>query len=216
MIIEYVGHSCFDIVNKEGVHILTDPYDDSIGLAPVSRKADILLVSHHHYDHDHVAGVGGGYRLFDTPGAHEAKGVKITGFELPHDEEGGAKRGMVVAFLIETDGIRILHMGDVGVMPDGRFFQSAGRVDILMIPIGGTYTVDADGALAIMDKLDPNITIPMHYKTSNLNMDIETAHKFTTLIKKHYDLARLGGSKFEITADNLKKRGRVLLMENSF
>lgn len=216
MLIEYVGHSCFYIVNKEGQRILTDPYDNTIGLKPVDKEADIVLVSHHHYDHDYVDGVKGNYKLFDKAGDYEFCDVKIHGVELDHDEADGSKRGKVIAFTIETDGMRIMHMGDVGAMPDDSFFENTGHIDILMIPIGGTYTVDAEGALDIMDRLNANINIPMHYKTTHLNLDIASPHEFIRLAKKEYDVSQLGGNTFEITPDSLKKRGRVIILENSY
>jgi len=216
MLIEYVGHSCFYIKNKEGVRIIIDPYDNSIGLAPVSREADILLVTHHHYDHDYVDGVRGRYTLIDKPGDYCEQNVVIKGVELPHDASGGSERGKVVAYVIETDGIRILHMGDVGDIPCDDFFASVGKPDILMIPVGGFYTINASQAVQIMERLDANITIPMHYKTTHLKLDISTVHEFIRLVKRHYDVAHLGSSYFDIDAANLKKRGRVLLMENSF
>ncbi len=216
MVIEYVGHACFYLTNKNDVRIIIDPYDNTIGLIPVSKEADIALLTHDHYDHNYLDGVHGNYDLIKTPGAHLVRGVKITGTELPHDASGGAERGMVVAYTIETDGMRILHMGDIGIIPPESFFEAAGKIDVLMIPVGGTYTIDAVQAHEIMNRLAPNITIPMHYKTTHLNLDIAPLHGFVTEIKKEYDISRLGSSKFEITADNLKKRDRVLLMENSF
>ncbi|MDL2237112.1 MBL fold metallo-hydrolase [Christensenellaceae bacterium OttesenSCG-928-K19] len=216
MLIEYVGHACFYIVSEEGTRVIIDPYDNSIGLAPVKKEADIVLITHHHFDHDYFAGVSGEYTMMDKAGEQEICGVSIRGRELPHDDANGSKRGMVVAYSIKMDGMRILHMGDVGAMPDDAFFDWAGKVDILMLPIGGTYTVDAEGAVAIMDRINANIIIPMHYKTTHLTLDIESPHHFTKLAKKNYDVSHLGSSKFEITADRLKKRRRVILMENSF
>jgi len=216
MLIEYVGHSCFYIVNSGGTRALTDPYDNSIGLAPVSKSADIVLISHHHQDHDYLAGVRGGYQVFDKPGSYQYKDVAIQGFNVPHDAKGGTERGDNTAFLMETDGIRVLHMGDVGAMPDDSFFESAGRVDVLMVPIGGVFTVDAHGALPIVERLKPNITIPMHYKTTNLKLDIYTAREFKTIVNKKHDVSLLGSSKFEITAEQQKKRPRILFMENSY
>lgn len=216
MLIEYVGHSCFYLTTKEGVRIIIDPYDNSIGLAPVDKEADIALITHHHYDHDYLGGVHGDFVTIDKPGSYEACGVKVVGVPVFHDDEKGKKRGTVTTYTIETDGMRILHMGDVGEIPDDSFFEQAGKIDILMIPVGGFYTIDAQQAIDIIERLNPNITIPMHYKTTHLTLDIAPVHGFMTLAKKEYDISRLGESKFEITADNLKKRGRILLMENSF
>lgn len=216
MFIEYVGHSCFYITNKNCTRILIDPYDNSIGLTPVSKETDILLITHHHYDHDYVDGVKGEYTVIDKAGNYNINDVKITGLVVPHDHSEGKKRGLVVAYIIETDGMRILHMGDVGDIPPESFFDSIGHIDLLMIPVGGNYTIDAEEAVRIMDRIEANITIPMHYKTTYLKLDISTVHEFVTLIKRNYDISRLGSNKFEIDAANLKKRGRVLLMENSF
>lgn len=216
MIIEYVGHSCFYITNKEGVRIIIDPYDNTLGLAPVKKEADVVLITHHHYDHDYTDGVSGSYTMIDAVGSHLAHGVKITGLQLPHDPDGGEKRGFVVAYVIETDGMRLLHMGDVGDIPDDKFFAAIGKIDVLMIPVGGTYTIDAQQAVQVIDRMQPNVTIPMHYKTTHLKLDIASVHGFLREVKKEYDVSHLGSHIFEITADNLKKRGRVVLMENSF
>ncbi len=216
MIIEYVGHACFYLVNKNGVRIIIDPYDSSIGLKPVNKTADIVMVTHNHYNDNFAEGVSGEYELIDEPGAYALCGLKITGTQLPRDGESESKRDSVVAYTIEMDGMRILHLGDINSVPPDSFFLNAGKIDILMIPVGGTYTIDAAQALGIMNRLQPNITIPMHYKTTHLTIDIAPVHNFITTVKKEYDVSHLGSSKFEITADNLKKRDRVLLMENSY
>ncbi len=216
MLLKYIGHACFYIETKNGTRIVIDPYDNSIGLTPVNETADILLISHHHYDHDYSEGVHGSYELYDAPGSYTSHGISIKGIELPHDDADGQKRGKVTAFIIEADNMRIMHMGDVGIVPDDAFFANAGRIDILMLPIGGVYTVDAEQAVEIMDRLDPNITIPMHYKSHKLKMDIDGPHKFEKVAKKKYDISHLTDETFEISADNLKKRDRVLFMENSY
>ncbi len=213
MIIEYIGHSCFYLVNKEGVRTIIDPYDNTIGLAPVKKEADIALITHHHFDHDYIDGVMGDFTVIDTQGKHEVCGVSIIGLPVSHGED----RGEVISYIIESDGMRILHLGDVGEVPSDEYFAQIGKIDILMVPVGGTYTTDAAQAVEVIDKVEPNITIPMHYKTNNLTIQIKSVHEFMTLAKKGgYDIARLEENKFEITADNLKKRRRVLRMENSY
>lgn len=215
MKIRYIGHSCFAIETGNGTRIVIDPYDSAIGLTPVHEKADIVLITHHHFDHDYVQGIDGDYLLIDEPGSKEAGGVRITGFALPHDSAGGSERGMVTAYLIEADGRRIVHMGDVGDMPDDDFFRALERIDVLMVPIGGNYTVDAKGAKAIVDRMQPNLVIPMHYKTNRLKVNIAPAAPFVTAAKHDYDIQRQGDVLI-LTGDTKKKRGRIILMENSF
>lgn len=215
MRIEYIGHSCFYFVTRDGTRIIIDPYDNSIGLTPVNREADVALVTHHHFDHDYLDGVHGEYVAIDGPGSREAHGVRITGFELDHDPQGGALRGKVTAYLIEVDGIRLLHMGDVGTMPPDSFFDQIGAIDVLMIPVGGTYTVDAAEAFAICERINPAYVIPMHYKTTRLKLDVAPVNGFVELATSVYDIVRQG-SVLTVERNGRKKHSRVVLMENSF
>ena len=215
MKIRYIGHACFAVETNAGLRLVIDPYDNSIGLTPVRETADAVLITHHHHDHDYVDGVQGEYTLVDGPGASQVGDVRITGITLPHDAAGGAERGMVTAYLIEADGLRLLHMGDVGAMPPEDFFSSLGRIDVLMVPIGGRYTVDAVEALSICERVRPNLVIPMHYKTTRLKMNIAPAAPFVQAARHEYDIQRQGDVLL-LGADTKKKRGRIILMENSF
>ncbi len=217
MLIEWIGHSCFYITTQANKTIMIDPYDNTIGLKVPEKTPDILLITHDHFDHynhEYVDGLKHSYTLIDKAGEYSPDGIKIKGIEIDHDEQGGALRGKVIAYLIETDGMRLLHMGDVGAMPAESFFEAIGKIDILMIPVGGTYTVDAKGALNIMDKIQPNITIPIHYLTPGLKLDIVASHDFLArAASREYDVSRIGGGLFDITSDNLKKRNRIVVME---
>ena len=216
MIIKWFGHSCFQLTLKNGKSIVIDPYDKSTGYELVDEKADIVLVSHDHHDHSYVQSIRGEYKLIREAGEYREDCVKITGVSMPHDDQQGARRGRVVVNTIEAEGIRVMHMSDIGCVPDEDFFKNAGRIDILMIPVGGYYTVDAQGALDIIDKMKPNITLPMHYLTSASKIDsIKGVHEFTTLARREYDISRLGGSSLEITADTLKKRQRIVVMDHA-
>ena len=192
---------------------MIDPFDETVGYGKIDEKADIVLVSHNHFDHSYTKGIKGDYTLVDAPGTYREDGVEITGVSLEHDGQQGKQRGHVTAFTIQAEGIRILHMSDVGAVPGESFFADAGKIDILMIPVGGVYTIDARAALQIMEKLSPNITIPMHYMTEVSKIQLKGVHEFTTLAGKEYDISRLGGSSLEITADNLKKRQRIFIMD---
>ncbi len=216
MIIKWFGHSCFQLTLKNGKSIVIDPYDESVGYELVDEKADIVLVSHDHHDHSYVKSIRGDYKLIRGAGEYQDDCVKITGVSLYHDNQKGAQRGQVVVNTIEAEGIRVMHMSDIGSVPDTSFFENAGKIDILMIPVGGFYTVDAQGALEIIDKMKPNITIPMHYLTSVSKLTVlKGVHEFTALARKEYDISRLGGSSLEITADTLKKRQRIVVMDHA-
>ncbi len=218
MLIEWVGHSCFYLTTEAGKTIIIDPYGDKIGLCVPEKAADVVLITHDHFDHlnaDYLKALPEGSVVIDKEGSYEACGIKITGIPVCHDEQQGAERGMVVSYLIETDGMRLLHMGDVGAMPDPAYFEKIGKIDLLMIPVGGFYTVDAKGALNIMDAIHPNITIPMHYLVPGLSLsELASPHDFLArAASREYDVSRTGGGLFDITADNLKKRNRIVVME---
>lgn len=178
MEIKYLGHSSF-LVKTKTAKIVTDPYDsEMVGLKFPKTEADIITVSHHHKDHNqfkNVSGVGGASPLMiDMPGEFEKLGVRIFGFQSFHDKTKGSERGENVMYKFEVEGISVLHCGDLGVVPDESFLELIGEVDILMVPVGGFYTIDSDEAVSLVKKIEPSIVIPMHYKTEKSSVHSES------------------------------------------
>lgn len=181
MQITYYGHSCFLLTADNGVKLLTDPCDGSTGYDLNDIPADILTISHAHFDHNYIQAAAGTPVILETRGAHEVKGIRISGYQTWHDDVKGAKRGQNIVFLIEMDGLRICHLGDLGEMPDEAFYRRLGRVDVLLTPVGGTFTLDAEQATAVMDQIHPRITIPMHYRTPRLTFSVDDVTPFVAL-----------------------------------
>lgn len=170
MIITWYGQACFKIQSGEKT-IIIDPYAKSIGLNPPNVLADLVFVTHEHADHSNVAAVKGDYFLINGPGEYEVKGIKARGIFSFHDAERGAKRGLNTLYLIEVEGIKLLHMGDIGQEKlEDKQLDEIGDVDILMIPVGGFFTVDAKQAVTIINQIEPKIVIPMHYKVPKLTI----------------------------------------------
>lgn len=179
MVITWYGHSCFKIQSGDFV-IVTDPFDKSIGLIPPRFKADIVMISHNHYDHANKETIPEeGRFLIEGPGEYEIKGVFIKGIETFHDKENGKERGLNTAYAINIEGIKICHLGDFGeekLSPE--ILEQIGNVDILMIPVGGVYTIDSREASKIVNQIEPKIVIPMHYKMPNLKIKLEPVDLF--------------------------------------
>jgi len=172
MEIKYVGHSSF-LIKTKTAKVLTDPFDPKMtGLKFPKTEADIVTVSHQHEDHNQHALVtnteGKEPLVIDMPGEFESQGVRIFGFRTFHDDKNGADRGENIMFKIEAEGVSVLHCGDLGLVPEDSFIDSIGDVDILLVPTGGFYTIDPDGAAALIKKVEPSIVVPMHYLDSSL------------------------------------------------
>ncbi len=167
MNIKYLGHSSFFIKSKDA-KIVTDPYADSVGMKLPKQEADIVTISHDHGDHNNTAGLtlAPDALVVDWPGEYEENGVRIKGVASYHDDQKGELRGTNTLFRIETEGIRILHCGDLGHLPTETMLDQIGDIDILMIPVGGFYTIDAKQACQAISKFEPLVVIPMHYKTT--------------------------------------------------
>lgn len=167
MNIEYYGHSCFKITAKpsgrgqEDVTIFIDPFDKKVGLRPPQGQADLVLVSHHHYDHDNVSALKGEPVVFDIPGEYSIKNVNVIGLQSYHDKEESDPNTI---FLLEAEDLKICHLGDLGCDLTEKQVEDLGEVDVLMIPVGGKYTIDAKKAEEIAKMIEPKIIIPMHYK----------------------------------------------------
>ncbi len=185
MLITYHGHSEFLVETDTGIRVLFDPFPAGLGY-PVHRvRADIVAVSHHHFDHDYVDKVDGKPAIIDRPGRHAPlPGVTLTGFPAPHDDEGGKKRGQVLCFLLQAEGLKVLHLGDLGTVPDAELVRNLFMPDILFIPVGGFYTLDAEKAVRTIGLLQPRITLPMHFLPQKGNADkITTLESFLAAMK---------------------------------
>jgi L-ascorbate metabolism protein UlaG (beta-lactamase superfamily) len=178
MIISWLGHSCFHIVGSNGISILTDPYDKSVGYKMPRIKADVVLISHDHSDHNSIEAVAGDFAVVRGPGMHQASGMEFQGVSTYHDELMGAKRGENTVFCFLVDGIRMCHLGDLGHVLKQKDVQEIGKIDLLFVPVGGIYTIDAAGADEVMSQLRPRMVIPMHYQTKALRFKLDPVSKF--------------------------------------
>jgi len=181
MIITWQGHSCFKIQDKigpEGVTVVTDPFDKKIGLKVPNFEADIITVSHQHNDHNNISALRGKPFVIDSPGEYDRRGVLVEGIDSYHDQQSGEDRGSNIIFRIEIDDISIAHLGDLGHPLDNFQLERLAGTDILLIPVGGKYTINAEQAVAVIAQIEPRIVIPMHYKVKDLQLDIEGVDKF--------------------------------------
>jgi L-ascorbate metabolism protein UlaG (beta-lactamase superfamily) len=192
MQITYHGQSCFRFKGLKGT-IVTDPYDEYIGFSLPSLSADIVTVSHQHKDHNQVAKIKGTARrktpfIVDNPGEYEIGGVSVFGFDSFHDNQNGADRGHNTIFVCLVDGVKICHLGDLGHLLKEEQLAQIGEVDVLLIPVGGVYTINPEQAVKVIKELEPSYVIPMHFKTAlhdeNVFGDLATDDNFFKLLNK--------------------------------
>lgn len=165
MNIKWFGQSCFLLTSENGTSVLADPCAPSTGYDVKNVYCSAVTVSHMHSDHCYIKAAAGEPVIITEPGEYEVGGVRITGFPAFHDEAGGAKRGKNIMFLFEIDGIRVLHAGDIGHQLSREQAAAIGLVDVLLVPIGGKYTIDYLGARELANTLRPSVVIPMHFRT---------------------------------------------------
>ena len=211
MLFRHIGHAEFLIETESGWRIVTDPYDAGTGYPVRPVKADTVLVSHHHHDHDAVENVSGSPQVIDYAGEHTLiPGVRLTAVRAFHDDTGGSKRGETMLFLLEAEGLKIAHLGDLGDRLTPEQTALLHGVDVLMIPVGGFYTIDADTAFEIAGALQARVVIPMHYKTAyNADWPITDEEPFL----RHYGEEEIyRGSILRVTAADLPCQPKVALI----
>ena len=208
MTIQWLGHSCFKIQTKNNgqeVTIVMDPFDEKIGLKIGKQAADIVTISHDHHDHNNLEAIKGDPFVVNTPGEYETRGIFIYGIPAFHDDQQGKTRGKNTIYKINSEDINILHLGDLGHTLSDEQLEQIGNVDILLIPIGGTYTIDAKQAVEVVGQIEPRLVIPMHYKVVGLTVPLSNADEF---IKSsglpHENLDKLKIAKKDLIAEQTK------------
>lgn len=207
MMLTWYGHACF-LLEFADLRVLTDPYDDSVGYPPLELEADAITISHHHHDHDNVAAVrNGDVKIIEQ--SMFFKNARFVAMDSYHDEKGGALRGKNRIFTIEMGGLRVVHLGDLGEQLSTDQIEQLGQVDILLVPVGGKYTLNAVGAAKLVKAIDPDLVIPMHYKTPYVSMEIAYVEDFLECIDGREIV--YGSNRVELTPQTLPEKG-VLVM----
>ena len=200
MDISYLGHSSFKIRGKDAT-VITDPFDPvKVGIKYPREEADIVTVSHDHFDHNFLGKIISPKMVINVPGEYEVMGVSIMGISTYHDDENGKLRGKNIIYVIETDNLRIAHLGDLGHKLGEKLIDQIGDLDVLLIPVGGVYTVTPKVAAEIVKDLEPSITIPMHYKADDMNQE-----SFGKLAKVDEFLQELGYDVEKLDKLSIKK-----------
>ncbi len=211
MIINWHGQSCFQIIARREknnqVSIVIDPFSEEIGLRVPKLEADILLITHSHHDHNNIKAVSGSPFLIEGPGEYEIKEVYIQGIHSWHDEREGKERGENTIYTIEAEDLRLCHLGDFGQKElTEEQLEKIGEVDILMIPVGGVFTISAKEATRVMSQIEPKIIIPMHYQIPKLKKKFDGIDKFLKVvgIKSITPESKLSIKKKDIVQEEVK------------
>ena len=153
--------------------MITDPFNPlKVGLKYPKNSADIVTISHGHDDHNYVEGVNDVRKVIQGPGEYEVLGVSVIGYPVFHDDKNGSERGKNTIYVIEMDGIRLAHLGDIGHTISEDTLEELGTIDILFIPVGGIYTINPTQAAETVRSIEPKIVIPMHYYTNGMNEQV--------------------------------------------
>jgi L-ascorbate metabolism protein UlaG (beta-lactamase superfamily) len=214
MKVKWLGHASFLITSKGGTKIITDPYAVGGGLdySPIRETADVVLVSHDHGDHNNVSAVQGKPEVVRGSGKKAAKGIQFKGIATSHDASQGTQRGSNTVFCFTIDDLKLCHLGDLGhVLSPGQVAE-IGAVDILFVPVGGFFTIDAPVAGRVCDQLKPRITIPMHFKTPKCAYPIAGVEDF---LKGKKDVRKMLGSEVVFEREKLPAATEIVLLQSA-
>jgi len=208
--IKWLGHACFLITSDTGLKIITDPYftGGDLSYGQIKESADIVTVTHDHSDHNNVAAIGGNPKV--VRGTAEVKGIKFKAIPTYHDEAGGGQRGRNTILCFELDGMRLCHLGDLGHQLSDNQVAELGKIDILLIPVGGFYTIDAKVATQLCDRLKPKVIIPMHYKTAKCAYPITGVEEF---LRGKKEVNRLDASQVEFKPGQLPATTTIIVLK---
>ena len=212
MKVKWLGHASFLITSDKGTRIITDPYQTGGALkyAEVKEPADVVTVSHEHFDHNKVDGIPGKPQVYKGGAPLEVKGVKFTGVATYHDENKGKDRGPNTITCMEMDGMRLCHLGDLGHTLSPSEVAQIGRVDVLLIPVGGFYTINAAVATEVAGKLKAKVVIPMHFKNDRCAFPVGGVEEFVAGKK---NVTMVNGTEVEFKADKLPAAAQIMVLK---
>jgi L-ascorbate metabolism protein UlaG (beta-lactamase superfamily) len=214
MKIKWLGHASFLITSDTGVKIITDPYSVGAGIAygKIQEAADIVTISHQHGDHNNRGAVKGNPQVVEGTGSKSVGGVEFTGIASYHDEAKGGQRGPNTIFCFVVDGMRICHLGDLGHPLTKEQIAQIGEVDILLVPVGGYFTIDARGATQLCEQLNPRVVIPMHYRTAKCAYPIAGVEDF---LKGRKEVRRVESSEVELKKEQLPSTTETVVLKHA-
>jgi len=212
MKVKWLGHACFLITSKSGLKAITDPYavGGGIDYSPIKEMADVVVVSHEHGDHNNVSAVQGKPEVVKGSGTKIAKGIRFKGVATFHDGSQGTQRGPNTVFCFTVDDIRLCHLGDLGHLLSPGQVTEIGAVDILLVPVGGFFTIDAVVAGRVCDQLKPRVVIPMHFKTPKCAYPIAGVEEF---LKGKKGVRKVAGSDVEVEREDLPTGTEIVLLQ---
>jgi L-ascorbate metabolism protein UlaG (beta-lactamase superfamily) len=215
MKIKWYGHAAFLITSDQGVKIVLDPYESgafggALTYGKIPDQADVALVSHDHADHNDPQSVPGSPEIVKGSGSKTARGISVKGISSYHDPSKGSERGANTIFTFTLDGIRVCHLGDLGHILNDKELAEIGPVDILLIPVGGHFTIDPKEATRVADQLKPKVVIPMHFKTEKVNFPIVPVEDF---LKGKMRVKRAGKSEAVFDKASLPTQMEIVVLD---
>lgn len=217
MKISWFGHAAFLIEASDGTRIIIDPYeagsyDGAVAYKAIDEAADAVLATHLHPDHAGVDTIPGDPQVITEPRTATVGSVQVTGVPVFHDESQGSDRGSNTIIVLEDGELRLAHLGDLGHELDPETVSRIGRVDVVLVPVGGYFTIDAPTASRVVQSLDPRIVIPMHYKTGSIGFPIAPVDEF---LQGQTRVERVAASTIEVTRETLPAERTVKVLEHS-
>ena len=214
MKVKWLGHASFLITSEEGTRIITDPYATGMGISygEIKEAADIVMVSHEHGDHNNAAAVSGSPQVVKGAGVQEAKGIQFKGIASFHDDAEGSQRGPNTIFCFTVDDVKLCHLGDLGHHLSEQQIADISDVDVLLIPVGGFFTIDAAVATQTTEKLKPRVVIPMHYSTDKCAYPISGVDDF---LKGKANVKRMDASEVELTKSELPSAAEIVVLKHA-
>lgn len=217
MKIKWYGHAAFLITSDQGVKIITDPYESGayggqLSYGKINDQADIALISHDHADHNDPKSLPGSPQIVKGSGSKTFQGIPIKGISTYHDPSKGSERGTNTIFTFPVDGIQVCHLGDLGHILSEKELTEIGPVDILLIPVGGYFTIDPKEATRVAEQIQPKVLIPMHYKTEKCGFPIAPLEDF---LKEKPKPNRPGGSEATFQKSTLPQKMEIVVLEHA-